>query len=660
MGKIQVLDEHMTNLIAAGEVIERCASVVKELVENSIDAGATKIAISLIDSGLNEIRVIDNGSGMDVYDAKMCIVPHATSKIRNQNDLFTIGTLGFRGEALPSIVAISNFKIITSVDGYHGLMMSIKGGVPLSEATIAHPKGTEIIVKNLFFNTPARLQNLQSPNVELSYITEYVSKIAIAHNDIAFNLSNNDKLLFHTSGNGNLLEVISEIYSNDIAKEMVSIFDNNGIFKVEGYISKISVTRSNKSNINLIINGRVIHNANIVNSVIAGYGNHLMMGKYPIAVIAITVDLSMVDVNVHPSKYEVRLSDESSLKEMIIKAVSDALKNTDLSVDVNPYSFSDDLSDKVLNENVSNEEYIEDFDDENEVDSDEEYNNEDYSYEDKNDEIEDSYDEIEDESDDYEENLDDNNVDEEQTDLFAFEEEKIEEYNNENIEETEVQNIQKKEYISQQFSFNDDEIVGSDDTKEKLGKLYFIGQLFGTYILAQNDEEFYMIDQHAANERINYEKIKNSLSNSNNSTYELLIPFTLTFSQSETILVNAKMEEINRLGIVLEEFGENTFVVREIPIWIFRGREKDFVEEIITKVINDKCAEKTVFLDSLAKSLACKKSIKGNEFHSSIEIEYLLDELIKTSNPFTCPHGRPVIIRMTKQDIEKMFKRILD
>ena len=357
MGKIQVLSEHMTNLIAAGEVIERACSVVKELVENSIDAGATKISVSLIDSGINEIRVIDNGSGMDNMDAKMALVPHATSKIVNQNDLFTIGTLGFRGEALASIVAVSNFRLMTSVDGNSGIMLSLKGGVPLTEAIIAHPKGTEIIVKNLFFNTPARLQNLQSQNVELSFISDYVSKMAIAHPNISFTLSNNDKELIHTYGNGNLLEVISNVYSNEIAKEMVNLFENDGLFKVEGYVSKISVTRSSKNAITLIINGRIVHNTALVNAVVNGYGNLLMNGKYPIAVINVTMDPGMVDVNVHPAKYEVRVADEARLKELISSSISSLLSKVDLTVNVS--KGMEEFDDESMEEFDEEDEYLE-------------------------------------------------------------------------------------------------------------------------------------------------------------------------------------------------------------------------------------------------------------------------------------------------------------
>ena len=634
MGKIQVLSEHLTNLIAAGEVIERACSVVKELVENSIDANSKKITIALLDSGLTEIRVIDDGNGMDQMDAKMALIPHATSKIANQNDLFSIGTLGFRGEALPSIVAVSNFKLITSTDGHSGIMLSLKGGVPLSEAMIAHAKGTEIIVKNLFFNTPARLQNLQSQTQELSYISDYVTKMAIAHPDISFILYNNEKELIHTYGNGNLLEVINNVYSSEVAKEMLSIFNNDGLFKVEGFISKISVTRSSKNYVSLIINGRLVHNISLINSVVNAYGNLLMNGKYPIAVIKVTCDPGMVDVNVHPSKYEVRIADENRLKELISQTISSLLSKVDLTVNVSKME-----EDEKVNESM--ELFEEEDDDLNSIE-----------------ELEDE----DDNNEDYQEEYSEYDEDEYDNPLYNLEEGSVsKEIIEEEVEKTEKTDFDNPKYVQQQYTFIDDELALEEDVIEnkKISKMYFIGQLFGTYILAQNESNFYLIDQHAANERINYEKIKNDLDKNSFATYELLVPFTLQFSQSEAMMIKERCDIINGLGIYFEEFGINSIVIRQIPIWIFRGKEKEFVEEIITKVIYDKGSKHGDFLDSLAKSLACKKSIKANEFHSSIEIEYLLEELVKTNNPYTCPHGRPVIISLTKQEIEKWFKRVL-
>ena len=693
MGKIQILGEHMTNLIAAGEVIERAKSVVKELVENSIDAGATKIKIQLENGGLNEIRVTDNGSGMDPQDASMCFILHATSKIRNQNDLFNIRTLGFRGEALASIVAVSSFNLKTSTDGYHGVMMSLKGGVPLSEATISFPKGTEITVKNLFFNTPARLNHMKAPNVELAYITDFVSKIALAHKEVSFLLINNGKEVLHTSGSGNLLEVISEVYSTNVAKEMLEIFDNDGMFRINGYISKISVTKSSKNSIILCINGRVVYNKNIVNAIVDGYGSLLMNGKYPVAIVNIDVDLGMVDVNVHPTKYEVRLSDEEKLKSMLTSIISKTLSQTDLSVDVE-YSADVKISDyeeevdtssiekKLPFENMSlhesnnqkeDEEPEEDYvDEEQETDD---YEEEADEYQEDNEYPEDNEDELE-HLKDFIENYnveEDNPTDEdiaslkEMDDLnslldkFATTDENIVTYQEEEKEDETPKEEQTKP-IQEELSFLDeDKSLGSFEGT-RLSKMYYIGQLFGTYIIAQNEESMFLIDQHAANERVNYEKIIREFKKPTQASYDLLVPITLEFSPSDKILVEENMEYINKFGIELDEFGANTFVVRSIPIWFFRGREQDFCEEIINNIIHSRKGQDYTaadFLNNIAATMACKKSIKANEYHSSLEIEYLLDELSKCENPFTCPHGRPVIVKVSKTDVEKWFKRIV-
>ena len=322
--KIKLLDEHMINLIAAGEVIERASSVVKELVENAIDAGASRIDIALTDAGLKEIIVSDNGCGMNEQEMKMAILPHATSKIKTDNDLFAIRTLGFRGEALASIVAVSNVKIKSS-DGSRGTMLGLKAGVITCEAYIGYPRGTEIQVRNLFFNTPARLQNLKAENVELSYVVDYVCKIALACPKIAFKLTNNDNVLFQSFGTGNVLEVLSNVYDVNVAKNMVTLAETNGIFKVSGLTSNISVTRASKNNITIIVNNRVVKNYNIVNAILEGYKQLLTVGRYPITVIEIYVDYSLVDVNVHPTKAEVRFSEEESLLELIRNAVNHAL-----------------------------------------------------------------------------------------------------------------------------------------------------------------------------------------------------------------------------------------------------------------------------------------------------------------------------------------------
>lgn len=704
MGTIQVLDEGLCNLIAAGEVIERAKSVVKELVENSIDAGAKNIKIKLQNGGLTEIRVIDDGCGMDANDASICFLAHATSKIKSQSDLFNIRTLGFRGEALASIVAVSSFNLKTSVDGYHGVMLSLKGGIPLSSATLSHPRGTEITVKNLFFNTPARLQHMKSPNVELAYITDFVSKMAIARSDISFSLSNNDKELLHTSGNGNQLETISEIYSTSIAREMMEIFDNNGLFKVSGYISKISVTKSSKNNIILCLNGRLVYNKSIVNAIKEGYGNLLMPNKYPIAVININVDLGMVDVNVHPTKYEVRLSDEATLKDMLINIISKTLASSDLSVnvsyddtDLGISNYEEEIEDNnTIKEDALNQaqlekakqEEIEEAQTSNTIqedrivdtqtaisnldnidldeDKDEEVDEDNEDYDDDLDHLEDYINpEVYQATDEDINALNDRDKYQDEIEDIPYEDQQIEEYQNqiqEDLKDIEEEKIIEEKPVQTALNFLDEENIIYDNDKSRLQKMYYIGQLFGTYILAQNEDNFFLIDQHAANERVNYEKIKKEFMKENVASYDLLVPFTLEFSPSDKILVEEYMDDIKKFGIELDEFGSNTYVLRSIPIWFFRGKEKEFAEEIINRIIHAPKGQdfrKADFLDDIAATMACKRSIKGNEYHTSLEIEYLIEELAKCDNPFTCPHGRPVIVKITKADVEKWFKRIV-
>lgn len=618
MGNIKKLDQHTTNLIAAGEVIERVSSVVKELVENSIDAQARNIKIKLTNSGLTEIIVTDDGIGMDSYDAKMAIEPHATSKIKDGNDLFKITSLGFRGEALPSIVAVSYFNLKTSDDGVKGLMYSLKGGAYISEAMISMPRGTEITVKNLFFNTPARLQNLSSENIELSYVTDYIMKMALANPHISFTLTNNNREIIKTYGSNELLEVILACYGTEVARDMEYIENSNQYFLIRGYISKISVSRSSRNHITVIVNGRVIKNNNLINAVIKGYEEMLVGGKYPIVVLNIDVDPGLVDVNVHPAKLEIRFASEDILLNLITNTIASALKKVDLIVN--------------LDETPRQKTIVT-----NEAKKEEPYRNEPNPFIDF---------EV------HEDSL---------VDAFNLETSKVQEILDEDIKDivkAEEESKHEENFSQQTFTFFDNEVENINN-KKRLPKMDYIGQLHGTYILAQAEEEFFIIDQHAAAERVNYEKILAAFKEDDNISYELLVPFKLDFTSAEALLINEKMADINALGIEVEDFGGGSFMVRQVPIWFKRGYERDYVEEIITQIINNKKKEKYEFLSELAKSLACKKSIKGNEYHSQLEIEYLLDDLTKANNPYTCPHGRPVIVKFSKYEIEKWFNRVL-
>jgi DNA mismatch repair protein MutL len=610
MAKINQLDQHTTNLIAAGEVIERAASVVKELVENAIDAKATKITIKLIESGLSEIIVSDNGEGMDAQDAKLCVLPHATSKIRDEKDLFHISTLGFRGEALPSIVSVSYFKLKTSTDGIRGFMYSIKAGELLSEAMIAFPQGTEISVKNLFFNTPARLQNLQSSQIELGYVLDYVSKMALARPDIAFLVQNNEKTVLQTYGNHRLLEVIHNIYKEDVAKSMIDVFANNGYFQLSGLISKLNVTRSSRSHITIIVNGRVVKNNKLTQAIVEGYQERMMAGRYPIAIINIAVDVALVDVNIHPAKLEVRFSSEEELIALLKHTVKDALDKTNLVVDLDGINEIEDSDANKLEPTLQEPVLIKPL----------------------------------------------------QLDDFTLEISPQEIASEKSLDEEVEATISS--FSQQQYTLIDDEVKTEQPSKEssspnKLPLLNYIGTLQGTYLLANDDEFFYLIDQHAAAERINYEKFIRELQKEDNITYEVLMPFSIHFSLSEALIIRDKMDELKRFGLKVEDFGGGSFLVREIPLWIPKGREKEFTESLIYQYITNKKTEKAQFLDEIAKELACKKSIKANEYLNRQQIEYLLEDLNKCNQPYTCPHGRPVIVKYSFYEIEKWFKRVV-
>ena len=638
MAKIIRLDQHTTNLIAAGEVIERAASVVKELVENSIDADATIINISLQDSGLTEIVVGDNGNGMEPGDAKMSIEPHATSKIKTGEDLARIFTLGFRGEALPSIVSVSNFRLKTSADGKRGFMFSLKGGEVLSEAYIAFPKGTEITVKSLFFNTPARLQHLQSPSVELSNIIDYVNRVALSRPDIAFKLTNNERVLLQTYGSNKIKEVIFNIYGEEVTKNLINIFNKNSYFEVSGVITKPSVSRSNKNHINILVNNRVVRNSKIINAVMDAYKERLVTGRYPIAVIKIEVDPSIVDVNVHPGKLEVRFSNEAELLEMITYAVDYSLSNTNLIVDVE--------SKKGYREEEYYEEETEEveFSDDNEEEELEEESLEEdiYTEEDTEDLEFPSLDE------NYTHSILDSEFDEDDT-------EEVQISSKDYFKEEET--LEEEEYTQEEAELHID--YKEDDRINKLPPMYYVGQLHGTYLLFQDENNLFIVDQHAAYERINYEKIKYALNNEKTIHYELLVPIKLNFPTSEAILIREKLDELAAIGLIIEDFGSGTFMVREVPMWFTKGKEKEFVEDIIFEFINNKKVNKYQFFDDLAILLACKRSIKANQYLNKTHIEYLMEDLGRCEKPYSCPHGRPTIVKFSSNEIERWFKRIV-
>ncbi|KFZ27126.1 MAG: DNA mismatch repair protein MutL [Candidatus Izimaplasma bacterium HR2] len=588
MGKIIQLDDNLSNLIAAGEVVENMASVVKELVENSIDAESKNIKIDLLESGLNEIKVTDDGTGMSQEDMRMSIKRHATSKIRTSNDLYHISTLGFRGEAIPSIASVSHFEIISSLGESGYRLFYLKGDLKEEGSSIPR-KGTSISVRYLFYNTPARLKHLKASNTELSYIIDYVNKMALSHPEISFILTNNRKTLFHSTGSNDHLRVLSNIYSLDIVKNMVMFENKNQYFKVSGYLTKPMFNRSSRNHITIIVNGRVIKNNKIINAVTEGFRTYLPIGKYPIVLLKIDLDPLLIDVNIHPQKLEVKFTEERMLLSLITKTINEKLGTLSLIPE--------------MKEEVKAPQN--------------------YKYEKLNlkETAEENPNLVKEDFKNYIDDLVDKKIKQDILDSYKTEEEQLE--------------------------------------IKKLPELEYIGQLLGTYLIFQNEEGMYIMDQHAAAERVRYELYYKKMSEPKIETYELLIPITLNLSNSEVFELKDKFNIFEPLGVKFEVNEVQSIDITQVPTWFIEGYEGIYTEEIVRYVLEGKDITIGQVKDSLAKNLSCKHSIKANKFINKNEVKKLLLDLDNCINPFTCPHGRPTIINFTVTDIEKMFKRIM-
>lgn len=596
MATIIQLSPQLASMIAAGEVVERPSSVVKELVENSLDAGSTSIKIDLLDSGLKKITVLDNGCGMSSEDILLALMRHATSKIKTADDLFRITSLGFRGEALPSIASISMLTITSNPSIIEGYFYQVKAGDVINHGPTQMPKGTKIEVENLFFNTPARYKHLGNTYQEQSAIVEYLYKLALSHPNVAFTLTNNNKLLFNTSGSNDILEIITAAYGIDTAKALVAFHGSNNLYHIHGFTTNNQVFRSNRNAINIIVNGRIIRNLKMIYAVSDAYQTLLPVGKYPVTTLFIEANPLLIDVNVHPSKLEIRFTDEQDLKRLITNTIYSNLTMRPL--------FE---SNSVLKEEPSIELLKTDNDS----------------------------------------TLINTSIDKSIDIWDLFKDAPI---NDELLEElSEEVKPQKEEYVQ----------VKMKEPTLFFQNLTYLGQYHQTYLLFEDEDNLYLLDQHAAMERIMYEKISKEFEEINRQGYDLLIPMTIDFSLSEIPLILNLIDELKAMGIAIEPFGGTTIIVRTIPDWIPKSLEVEFVSDIINHLINDRLANKQKMYDTLAKSLSCKQSIKANMKISYEEVKELLIGLDKCRMPYTCPHGRPTLIKFSNYEIEKMFKRVI-
>lgn len=586
MSVINLLDENLANKIAAGEVVEKCASVVKELVENSIDAKSTEISIDLIESGIKEIKVRDNGVGMDNIDAINCFNRHATSKIKNIDDLYCINTLGFRGEALASIASVSKVELTTS-NGQVGTKVLINGGKIGNTSDCDLRCGTTIKVNDLFYNTPARLKYLKSLYTELANIVDLINRIALSHPEIRFTLTNDKKILLQTDGKGNLLKVINAIYGINVTKNMQFIEGENSDYQINGYVSTPDINKSSRNCIVTIVNGRVVRNAELNKTINDAYHSYKPDNRYPIVVLNVSVDEKLIDVNIHPTKQDIKFSYQEDLNKLVFETIRNVLEKKTLIPDAVIYNEDEYFK---SNEPVKEKEKI-------------------------------NYETL---------TLDFSDL--------ALKEETI--LYNEDLVKNDVE----------------DEIVY--DQKERFPKLYAVGLVHGTYIIAQNEEGMYIIDQHAAKERINYEITKDKLNSKSAIKKTLLIPLTLEFSNNEFIILKENFEFIRDMNFEIEEFGLNSVIIKAHPDWVPYGNETQAIKKYLEMIIEkEKNFDLFKFNDLLAATMACKMSIKANTNITLDEMNYLLEDLSKCENPFNCPHGRPTTIKYTKLDLEKMFKR---
>ena len=583
MSKIKVMSENLANKIAAGEVVEKCSSVVKELVENSIDASATQINIYLEDGGLKLIKVDDDGLGMDEADATLAFQRHATSKIYRDDDLFFIGTLGFRGEALPSIASVSEVVLKTST-GDVGTTIHIKGGKLVSKESSDAKKGTSITITNLFYNTPARLKYLKSEQSELANCVSLIEREALSHSNIAFTLVNNDHILVKTSGSGNLHKTIHEIYGLNVSSKMIEIKESCDDFDIHGFVCKPEILKSNRNHIITIVNDRVVRNNDINRSINDAYYTYKPDNKYPIVVLKIDTDPTLIDVNIHPTKQDIKISKIDVLNVLIFKTIKNALYNNLLIPDAVqrlPQEYNE-VKEEVLNSIVK-----------------------------------------------------------------------------ENDEEQYGEAVQEEFDLSSLINEEEETIVVNKEMKNLV--LYPVGLAHGTYIIAENEEGVYLIDQHAAQERVNYEKVLRGLREKEITKTGLLIPITIELSAAEYITLKNNFEYLNSLGFEISEFGINTAVIKAHPTWLIEGHEEESIRRIIDIVVSDKNKFDPIrFNDHIAATVACKMSIKANMRISHEAQEELLNELCQCDNPYNCPHGRPTIIKFTIYDLERMFKRVMN
>ena len=649
MGSIHLLDNSLINKIAAGEVVERPASVVKELMENSIDAGATSITVEVNEGGIGMIRITDNGRGIPKDEVKTAFLRHATSKLTSIEDLEDIMTLGFRGEALSSIASVAQVEMVTKTkDSSTGTRIVINGGIVEKEEEAAANEGTVFTMKNLFYNTPARRKFLKKPATEGGYVSEIVNRIALGHPEIAVKYINNGNTIMQTNGSGDLRSAILYIYGKQIASQMLETSYSKDGFTVEGYAAKPELSRGNRNYENFFINGRYIKSTVVQNAVEDAYKGKLMVGKFPVFVLNLKVPANTVDVNVHPTKLEVRFSDENLIYDIMYNAVTKALKQTEL-IPVVEW----DKPKKVKSEYVQSS--IEDI---KKPESDFKYSDEPVS---KSYSAADGLAEKSDFKEDQKKENTGNPVLSAMDKLYGSDAGIYNENNDKNTKEVKREVIIDTGHTEKVIN----KPVLTENKEESAKKPFFnnyriIGQIFGTYWIIEQNNCMYLIDQHAAHERALYEDFIEKFKTSKISSQQLLQPVAVNLSESEKAIVEENRELLESFGFEIEEFGARTYAVRAVPYVFNAPSNVSFFVDIIDMLADKNMKSIYDTKEDAIATMSCKAAVKGNDRLSYSEAQELIQRLLKLENPFTCPHGRPTIIEMTRYELEKKFKRIQD
>ncbi|WP_290079302.1 DNA mismatch repair endonuclease MutL [Lactobacillus taiwanensis] len=627
MSKIHELSPELTNQIAAGEVIERPASVVKELCENSLDAGSTRIRIDFIDAGLKQVTVQDNGSGIAKDQIDLAFTRHATSKIATERDLFNISTLGFRGEALASIAAVSHVEVVTSSDNLGGVRAVFSGSEKKLQEDAASPKGTKISVSDLFFNTPARLKYLRSERTEILKIVDIVNRLALGHPDVAFTLTNNGKILLKTNGRNDLRQDIANIYGRQLAEKMDVLKNSSPDFKITGLISDPNTTRSNRNFISLLLNGRYIKNYRLTQAIIAGYGSKLRPRRYPIAVVKIELDPLLVDVNVHPTKQEVRLSKEQELERLLTTSISEALEKTpqiesglDNLLTPKKATNIDQLKFN-LNQDVVNTARPIEFTPQVEADE-------------------------------------SNEVHETAAEFVSLDKVRNDDKYviTASWDENVAKQVQLDPFDAEKEEQKDGSVISSGDEilANSLPQLTYLGAT-KSYLIARHDEDLYLVDQVTAEKRLAYDKILQDLTSENISKQGLLSPLILDFSNVDYLKLKESLENLKEFGLFLEDFGQNSLILRTYPIWLQPNIEKN-VRMILDLYLNQGANDLIKLKAQVAGEISRHQKIRRRTLNPA-EAQDLLKKLSTSSDPYQDFEGKIIIVQLGENDLNKMFKK---